>query len=343
MKLLCLCSLFLPLLLNWCATVAAHGFVWRVTIAGKLYMGNIPNGSPNASIVRQIDTVEPVKGAMNPYVNCGQDAQLASLEGTANPGDVLTFDWRGGDLSLWPHNTGPLMWYMTPCGSTPCSQYNSSSAKWFKINQIGTFPNGTWVQAAVQSGTPANVTLPDNIAPGEYILRHEIIALHLATSLGGAEFYPSCTQLTITGSGTAVPSENELVTLPGAYSDYDPGIYDPDVFNSGAPYTFPGPPIAQLALATAAQPTSNYNATYSASGSSSGSSPGSSPGSSSGSTTPGSGSSTSGASGASTEYTVDFCILKPKPTAQSYLARRLELFPQELKRTLQDLYNSISR
>lgn len=79
------------------------------------------------------------------------------------------------------------------------------------------------------SGATANVTLPSNIAPGNYIMRHEIIALHLANEKGGAEFYPSCSQLNITGSGTGAPTASELVSFPGAYSDTDPGIYVPAV------------------------------------------------------------------------------------------------------------------
>jgi hypothetical protein len=81
------------------------------------------------------------------------------------------------------------------------------------------------------NGGVANVTLPSDIASGEYLIRHEIIALHLATEMGGAEFYPSCSQLKIGGNGTAVPSADELVSFPGAYSDDDPGIYVPDVKN----------------------------------------------------------------------------------------------------------------
>jgi hypothetical protein len=96
------------------------------------------------------------------------------------------------------------------------------------------------------NGATANATLPSNIAPGNYLIRHEIIALHLAVTLGGAEFYPSCSQLTVGGSGTGKPNDNELVSLPGAYSDNDPGIFDPTVFNPGANYTFPGPPIASF-------------------------------------------------------------------------------------------------
>ena len=47
----------------------------------------------------------------------------------------------------------------------------------------------------IVDGGPANVTIPSDLAPGQYLIRHEIIALHLATQLGGAEFYPSCTQV----------------------------------------------------------------------------------------------------------------------------------------------------
>jgi len=45
--------------------------------------------------------------------------------------------------------------------------------------------------------------------------------------MGGAEFYPSCTQVQISGSGTGTP--NDTVMFPGGYSDSDPGIYVPDV------------------------------------------------------------------------------------------------------------------
>ncbi|KAJ7763160.1 glycoside hydrolase family 61 protein [Mycena maculata] len=230
--------------------VSAHGFVYKVGIATETYIGNIPNAEPTSSIVRQIDTVDPVKGANNSFLNCGQDAQLASNITEANPGDPMSFLWTGGDLSRWPHNIGPMLTYMTSCSSTDCTTFNSSQAKWFKIAQVGRIPgdsDGTWFQNNLysQDGVPANVTLPANILPGAYLIRHEIIALHLATVLGGAEFYPSCSQILVTGSGTGAPTDDELVLLPGAYTDEDPGILVPDVFNTPPPpYTFPGPPIA---------------------------------------------------------------------------------------------------
>lgn len=71
--------------------------------------------------------------------------------------------------------------------------------------------------------------IPDSLASGQYLIRHEIIALQLAVSEGGAEFYPSCTQVKVGGSQVSTASSSELVSFPGAYADTDPGIFDPNV------------------------------------------------------------------------------------------------------------------
>ncbi|KAJ6531376.1 glycoside hydrolase family 61 protein [Mycena vulgaris] len=250
--------------------VSAHGFVHKVWIGTETFLGNTPNAEPTSSIVRQIDNVDPVKGANNPSVNCGNDAQLASDIADANPGDSMSFLWTGGDLSRWPHNIGPMLTYMASCGSTDCTSFDSSKAKWFKIAQVGRIPgdsDGNWFQNRIfeTDNTPANVTLPTNIKPGAYLIRHEIIALHLATVKGGAEFYPSCSQIRVGGSGTGAPMDDELVSLPGAYSDTDPGILVPNVFDSPpAAYTFPGPPIAAFVGGASSSSASSATPTKSA-------------------------------------------------------------------------------
>ena len=142
----------------------------------------------------------------------------------------------------WPHNTGPTLTYLASCGSVTCDKFNQADAQWFKINQVGRKPNSAeWVQADLKNGGVASVQIPKNLAQGNYLVRHEIIALHLATAFNGAEFYPGCAQLKIVGNGTGIPKASELVKLPGAYSDNDPGILDPAIFNASAPYIFPGP------------------------------------------------------------------------------------------------------
>ena len=100
-------------------------------------------------------------------------------------------------------------------------------------------------RAYAVDGKPHSFALPANLAPGGYLLRHEIIALHLADQPGGAEFYPACMQLKVGGNKSGAPSPNELVAFPGAYSDNDPGILV-NAFGD-APYDFPGPPISKLA------------------------------------------------------------------------------------------------
>ena len=72
------------------------------------------------------------------------------------------------------------------------------------------------------NGDSFDVTLPQNLSPGGYLIRHEIIGLHLADTVGGAEYYPSCTQIRVGGDGTGAPSDT--VSFPGAYSASDPGI-----------------------------------------------------------------------------------------------------------------------
>ena len=79
------------------ALVAAHGYVQQVTIDGTVYMGNKLNvETPAPSIIRQVSTNSPVKGATNPDIFCGQQAQLASLVGNANPGSQVEVLWVGG-------------------------------------------------------------------------------------------------------------------------------------------------------------------------------------------------------------------------------------------------------
>jgi cellulase len=89
-------------------------------------------------------------------------------------------------------------------------------------------------------------TMPTCVAPGQYLMRIELLALHSAYSSGAAQFYISCANIQVTGSGTSTGSQ--LVKFPGAYSANDPGIMlniyssgKPSVPNNdGKPYKIPG-------------------------------------------------------------------------------------------------------
>lgn len=51
-----------------------------------------------------------------------------------------------------------------------------------------------------------DVKIPSDLAAGDYLLRAEAIALHAASSAGGAQFYMTCYQITVTGGGSSSPA-----------------------------------------------------------------------------------------------------------------------------------------
>lgn len=96
---------------------------------------------------------------------------------------------------------------------------------WVKIEQLAYNPAAEppWASDLLrEQGAKWSVTIPPDLAPGEYLLRHEILGLHVAGTPMGAQFYPSCTQIRVTeGGSTQLP---EGIALPGAYDPEDPGV-----------------------------------------------------------------------------------------------------------------------
>ncbi|QRV79200.1 glycoside hydrolase family 61 protein [Ceratobasidium sp. AG-Ba] len=136
---------------------------------------------------------------------------------------------------------GPLQVYLgkVPSGST-ASSWDGSGANWFKIYAIGaSFSTGSLAWPTDNQST-FKFKIPSNTPAGQYLLRVEHIALHGASSVGGAQFYISCAQITVTGGGSGNPAK---VSIPGVYTGSEPGIliniYWPPVTN----YTLPGPAV----------------------------------------------------------------------------------------------------
>jgi cellulase len=223
--------------------VSAHGSVSVFTGSGKSYDGPLPAGAVISSPVRQIDNLEPIKDTTSTDMTCGFGASpSASQVAPVSAGSVVNFDWRSGIPGVnWPHTFGPLMTYMAKCPTT-ADKCDASTLKWFKTDQQGLRPDGTWFQAEINAGHAFNTTIPNGLEDGDYLVRHEIIALHNAMTLGLAEFYVSCTQVRVSGGGSASPSSSQLVSFPGAYSATDPGILI-NIFNGLKSYPYPGPSL----------------------------------------------------------------------------------------------------
>ena len=88
--------------------MSAHGYVNKVTIDGTVYQGNAVGTTPTiSSVIRQVNTNSPVKGATNPDINCGASAQLAADVANANPGSTVEVYWVGGTTGVSPVSDSP--------------------------------------------------------------------------------------------------------------------------------------------------------------------------------------------------------------------------------------------
>ena len=83
-------------------------------------------------------------------------------------------------------------------------------------------------------------TIPASLAPGNYLIRHELLALHQANT---PQFYAECAQLQVTGSGSASPSGDFLASIPGYAPQSDPGIMVDTYMSKATTYVPPGPKV----------------------------------------------------------------------------------------------------
>jgi len=138
---------------------------------------------------------------------------------------------------------GPLQFYMAkvPSGQD-LSTWDGKGEVWFKIYAEQAISSGgqlSW--ASLNKGT-VSTTVPKSLPAGDYLLRVEHIALHQASTSGGAQFYISCAQVKVTGGGSGSPSP--LVAFPGVYKASDPGI-KVNIWSATGTYTPPGPAVWQ--------------------------------------------------------------------------------------------------
>ncbi|EIN08952.1 cellulose-growth-specific protein [Punctularia strigosozonata HHB-11173 SS5] len=230
---------------SYATTVMAHGGVTSYNIAGKAYTGWQPYNDPNSqiSIERPYSSYNPIMSATDTTISCNDDGWPSSnqLSATVLAGSEVTAHW-----AQWTHAQGPVMVYMASCGDT-CYSVNTAELNWFKIAETGlvsgNLPNGVWGTGLVMNSLSYNATIPKTLAPGEYMIRHELLALHQANT---PQFYPECAQLIVTGNGTATPPSSMTIKLPGGYSQSDPSI-NIDIYTADAAktysYTVPGPAV----------------------------------------------------------------------------------------------------
>lgn len=234
-------TLFFAVLAATLSSVAAHGTLSLFKADGVEYTGPLSNQVLDSPI-RMVTDVAPTTDLSSNNMQCGPSAATSATQ-TANvtAGSSVTFGWRSGSPPTpWPHVRGPVLTYMAKC-SGAAADCAPSGLDWFKIDEQGFFADGSWTQKLYNAGETTSALVPKTLQNGEYLMRHEIIALHVLP----AEYYVSCIQVQVSGGQDApnnVPADFTR-TFPNGYSlKQDPGI-GADVFSNFQPqdYVFPGP------------------------------------------------------------------------------------------------------
>ncbi|TFK74854.1 hypothetical protein BDN72DRAFT_892857 [Pluteus cervinus] len=220
------------------------------TIFQELYVNGVSQGHQQGIRVPDYDgpitdvTSNDVicNGGINPY-----HTPVSTKVITVAAGSQVTTEWHHtlsgaapGDTAdpIDPSHKGPVIAYLAKIPSA--TQSSVTGLKWFKIYQDGLDSAGKWgIDRLITNKGKVSFNIPSCIAPGDYLLRAELIALHGASSYPGAQLYMECAQLTITGGGSTSPA---TVSFPGAYSGSDPGI-KVNIYSNLRSYTIPGPPV----------------------------------------------------------------------------------------------------
>ncbi|RAQ43071.1 endoglucanase-4 precursor [Aspergillus flavus] len=240
--------------------VAGHGYVSSIEVDGTTYGGYLVDtyyyeSDPPQLIAWSTNATDDGYVAPTAYdssdIICHRGSAPGALSAPVAPGGTVKMTWN-----TWPDDHhGPVITYLAKCSGS-CSDVDKISLEFSKIDAGGLIDDtdvpGTWAtDQLIDDSFSRSITIPTDIEAGYYVLRHEIIALHDAEDLDGAQNYPQCINLQVTGSGTATPSGTLGTAL---YKDTDPGIYV-DIWQSISSYTIPGPALytaGSTATATAA-------------------------------------------------------------------------------------------
>ncbi|KZV93254.1 hypothetical protein EXIGLDRAFT_674276 [Exidia glandulosa HHB12029] len=234
------------------ASASAHA-TWQ-----QLWINNVDFGG---SCVRHVASNNPVQAVTSADMACNIAAASAPNTCAVKAGDTLSVEMhqQAGDRScaseaIGGQHYGPIMIYLAKVSNAATAV--GASSNWFKISEGGLMSNNPdYFANQVLNDNCGHWTfkLPSDIAPGDYLLRAETIALHTASTSGQAQFYMSCYQLQISGTGTASPP---TVKIPGAYSASDPGILV-NIHQNLTTYKIPGPTpygVPAATIATTAWP-----------------------------------------------------------------------------------------
>jgi hypothetical protein len=189
-------------------------------VKGALYQNirPVPNNSPVTDLK---------SNDLRCNVNGGSGASTTTVSVAAGSSVSFTADQA-------VYHQGPVSFYMQKAASAASSD---GSGDWFKIKEIG--PNFSGGSATWDLEATYSATIPSQVPAGEYLLRIEQLAIHNPGS--PPQFYISCAQVKVTGSGSGSPSP--VVKIPGHVHATDSG-YTANIYSNFKSYVVPGPKVA---------------------------------------------------------------------------------------------------
>jgi cellulase len=226
---------------------SAHSFVSNININGLSYDGwrpTNPAGTPDA-VGWSTEAFDHGYVNQSAYqteeIICHRGAVNARGHAPVAAGDSVQLQWNG-----WPEShKGPVIDYLARCGDESCATVDKLSLEFFKISQLGlldgTEAPGQWASdQLIANNNSWVVEIPKDIKPGFYVLRTEIVALHNASVPLGAQNYPQCLNLKISGNGDILPAG---IPAQAFYSPEDVSFHL-DIYAGVTDYTIPGPAVA---------------------------------------------------------------------------------------------------
>lgn len=255
--------------LTTAVSVAAHGHVTNIVINGVSYETYNPFVFPyeaNPPTVVGWTASDTDNGFVDPTtyasgdIACHKAATNAGGHAQVAAGDSISIQW-----DTWPEShKGPMLDYLAACNG-PCESADKTALEFFKIDEAGILDSsaapGTWASdVLIANNNTWLVQIPATLKAGNYVLRHETIALHSAGSANGAQNYPQCFNLEVTGAGTDVPAG---VLATELYTPTDPGI-EVNIYVAGLDYQIPGPALIAGVSSTVSQVSSAITGSASA-------------------------------------------------------------------------------
>jgi lytic cellulose monooxygenase (C1-hydroxylating) len=231
-------------------TVRAHGIVTGVVADGVYFQGYNPSFQYQRDPPKVAGWTAPLTQDRGFVDGSGYNSPDIICHKGATPGQAYIQVSAGGTIDLqwtkWPESHhGPMLDYLAPCNGD-CTTVDKESLQWTKIDEAGLNKGdpapGDWASDdMIRNNNTWRTTIPSSIAPGKYVLRHETIALHASHETNGAQNYPQCMNLEITGSGTDTLSSGTLGT--DLYSPDDAGIFLNIYYPPLKSYDIPGPEV----------------------------------------------------------------------------------------------------